>query len=432
LGLTVALALRVRTATPAMARFRSLADVDASVRRRLGWVWGLLFFDVLTYTPAPTVVHIPSALGKVLTQGALVVALAIALTINRRLVVRPNGFLVLLSVLCGLSFIMSVHGYFGVGSIIRALRLCGFLLTLWLLTPWWGRDDLFFPRMHRRALVAIIVSVVIGAALAPGKAFAQSGGGRLGGAVWGITPTQVAHYSAVFVGLSVVMWFSGLLSQRQALVAGVMGSAVLVLTHTRTALVGLMVGVLVAGFSLFFSRQRVRRAFLCTLLVALLIALSFAPFISRWFTRGESVHDFNSLNGRGAVWSALVHEPRSEVNTLFGFGMSNDSYNGLPIDSSWLSVYQAQGLVGDALVAMVLVPLLLIALLAPRGPGRAMALFLIVYCAIASYTETGLGRTSPYLLDLTVAITMLMPHVGSVRRALRPNAGRMGSTLPSV
>jgi hypothetical protein len=411
-----------------MQRFHAAAQIDAMTRRRLGWIWGLLFVDVLTYTPAATLVHIPSVLGKLITQGALVVALGIALTINRRLVVRPNGFLLLLTVFCGLSLIMSAHGYFGFGSIVRAVRLTGFVLTLWLLTPWWGRDDLFFPRMHRRALSVIMASVVVGLILAPGKAFAQAGGGRLGGALWGITPTQVAHYSAVFVGLSIVMWFTGLLSPRQTLLVGVLGSSMLLLTHTRTAVIGLMVGVLVAGLSLFFSRKRVRRAFLYTLLVAGLIALSFAPFISKWFTRGENGQQLNNLSGRGAVWSALVHEPRSEVNTLFGFGMSNDSYGGLPIDSSWLSVYQAQGLVGDAIIAVAVVLLLLIALLAPRGPGRAMALFLIVYCAIASYTETGLGNASPYLLDLSVAMSVLMPHVVSDRAAVR-RGGRDRSDL---
>jgi hypothetical protein len=418
LEVTVPTALRLRTASPVIARATSSTPLDRTIRRRLGWIWGLLFVNVLTYTPAPVLLPIPSAAGKVLTQGALVLALALTLMLNRRLVVRPNGFLLLFSVLCGLSVVMSVHGYFGVGSIVRAGRMVVFILILWLLTPWWGRRDLLFASVHRRALMIVLGSVLIGMVVAPGKAFAQAGGGRLGGDLWAITPTQVAHYAAVFTGLTVVMWFSGLLSPRSAMVTASAGVGVLLLTHTRTALIGLMVGILVAGLSLFFSRKRVRKAFIVTLLVALLVALSFAPFVSRWFTRGESAHELGNLTGRTAVWTALVHQPRSEVNTLFGYGMSNDSFNGLPIDSSWLSVYLDQGLVGDAIVAVALLLLLLIALLAPRGPARAMALFLVVYCLIASYTETGLGGPSPYLLDLTLTMSLLMPSVVVSSRTL--------------
>ena len=56
----------------------------------------------------------------------------------------------------------------------------------------------------------------------------------------------------------------------------------------------------------------------------------------------------------------------------------------------------------------VLLLLLLIAAFSPRGPRRATALFLVVYCLIASFTETGLGEASPYLLDLAVAMSLLM------------------------
>ena len=64
---------------------------------------------------------------------------------------------------------------------------------------------------------------------------------------------------------------------------------------------------------------------------------------------------------------------------------------------------------GDVLEGLVLVSLLIVALISPRGPGRAVALFLVVYCAIESFTETGLGQPSTYILDLAVAMSVLMP-----------------------
>ena len=41
------------------------------------------------------------------------------------------------------------------------------------------------------------------------------------------------------------------------------------------------------------------------------------------------------------------------------------------------------------------------------GPRERLALFLIVYCMIAGISESGLGSVSPYLLDLTVAASMI-------------------------
>jgi hypothetical protein len=43
----------------------------------------------------------------------------------------------------------------------------------------------------------------------------------------------------------------------------------------------------------------------------------------------------------------------------------------------------------------------------PQGPHRALALFLVAYCVIASFTESGLSEASPYLLELTLAASLV-------------------------
>src|ERR1700722_7818071 len=177
--MTLPAPIRLRTASPIMTRLTASSSTDAAVRRRLGWIWGLLFMNFLTFQPAPLILPIPSVLGKLVTQGSLVVALVLTLMLNRRHLMRPNGFLVLFSVLCGISLLMSVHGFFGFGSVVRAVRLVVFVLILWLLTPWWGRRDLFFARIHRRALLIVMGSVLLGMAVSPGQAFAHAGGGRV-------------------------------------------------------------------------------------------------------------------------------------------------------------------------------------------------------------------------------------------------------------
>ena len=62
---------------------------------------------------------------------------------------------------------------------------------------------------------------------------------------------------------------------------------------------------------------------------------------------------------------------------------------------------------GDVLVASTLVLLLVAPIFRPMAPGRGVVTFLVVYCAIASYTEVGIGDVSPYLLHLVVAASLL-------------------------
>jgi hypothetical protein len=93
---------------------------------------------------------------------------------------------------------------------------------------------------------------------------------------------------------------------------------------------------------------------------------------------------------------------------LFGVGLGDKSFGGLPIDDSWLAVYNEQGLIGVSLVAVFLLVLGGVALLRPPSLQRACAIFLISYCALASYTEAGLGDASPYLLHLALAASLLM------------------------
>ena len=64
---------------------------------------------------------------------------------------------------------------------------------------------------------------------------------------------------------------------------------------------------------------------------------------------------------------------------------------------------------GVVLCATILLFLLVTAYFQPRGLKRALALFLVAYCLVASFTEVGFTDASPYLLDLTVAASLLVP-----------------------
>jgi hypothetical protein len=395
----------VATVSPVRLGVQEQPKTSTNRDWRLHAVWGLLFLNVLQFQLIPTVIPIPNIAGKLITQVSLLIALVLALTINRRVIIRPNALLSLLSVMAVVALALSVREFFGLGSVIRAFRLLGFLSVLWLLSPWWGRRDMLLLKSHIKWLMVALSTVVLGIFLKPGAAFAE---GRLTGTIWPIPPTQVAHYAAVGVGITAVLWFSGLSSSRRTGVIMALGLGILILTRTRTALFAMVAGVLVAGLSLFIARSRVRQVLLTGAVVVLVAALTVLPLLTTFLERGQNLQQLTEFTGRTNVWHALLNQPRTPIREIFGYGLSNKSYTGLPIDSSWIATYQDEGLFGDVISGLVLLTLGIIAFMRPRGPQKAIALFLITYCLVASFTEVGLGDASPYLLDLTVAASLLV------------------------
>jgi hypothetical protein len=307
-----------------------------------------------------------------------------------------------------MALVVSLHSQFLVGSTYRAVRLAGFVLCIWLLTPWWGRRDLVLLRAHRLCLWGALGSVVVGAVLGPGKAFSFEG--RLAGALWPIPPPQVAHYAAILLGTSAVLWMCRVIGGRHALVAILVSAGVLIGTHTRTALLGAIIGLVVAAASLFLGHARVRRTSLSTAVVAVLLGTVFAQPIVSWAARGQSQQDASQLTGRTKVWTALLQEHRPMLNDIFGNGLSNKSFDGLSIDSNWIASYLDLGWFGVVTQIVFMVVLVGMAVTHVRGTRRAVALFLIGYCIVASFTETGTGDASTYVLDLVVAAALLVPE----------------------
>ena len=60
-------------------------------------------------SPPGALLHIPSHVGKALAQGALPLALLVALTVNPKVRLRPNVFLCLVCLLV-LDTVITVHG----------------------------------------------------------------------------------------------------------------------------------------------------------------------------------------------------------------------------------------------------------------------------------------------------------------------------------
>ncbi|MEU2724136.1 O-antigen ligase domain-containing protein [Streptomyces smyrnaeus] len=374
--------------------------------KAVGIVWGLLVLNTLGSAGAQTIVPLPRSLIQLITMGALVTAFALALALNLRLRIRAGAFLLLLTLLLVPSVISSVHPEPGLGALFRCARLAVFVGTLWLLSRWWDGSTTFV-RHHIRMYFAVLGSVAAGLVVSPGAALPELYGGRLVGALWPLTPPQIGQYAAVIIGLTVLLVLGRRTDRASAAVVIVPSLLLLALTHTRTATLGLLIGLALAIGSLVLTSAAARRVFTWTVLCAAVAAVGFGSALRAWFLRGQSQENFTSLTGRAKVWDALLAAPRTSMEKLFGTGLGDKSFDGLPIDNSWLAVYHEQGLFGVALVAAVVIVLGGVALLRPPSLSRACAIFLISYCAVASYTEAGLGDASPYLLHLTVAASLL-------------------------
>jgi hypothetical protein len=385
--------------------------------RIVGIVWGLLVLNTLGSAGAKTIVPLPRSLIQLVTMGALVAAFTLALAVNLRLRIRASAYVLLLTLLLVTSLISSVQLESGFGALFRCFRLTLFVGTLWLLSRWWD-GSLTFVRHHIRMYFAVLGSVAAGLVVSPGAALPDLYGGRLVGALWPLTPPQIGQYAAVIIGLTVLLVLGRRTDRTSAVVVIVPSLVLLALTHTRTATLGLLVGLVLAIGSLVLTSAAARRFFTWAVLCATVAAVGFASVLQAWFLRGQSKENFSSLTGRAKVWDALLAAPRTTGEKLFGVGLGDKSFGGLPIDNSWLAVYNEQGLFGVTLVAAIIIVLGGVALLRPPSLQRACAIFLISYCAIASYTEAGLGDASPYLLHLALAASLLATPAAATPLAL--------------
>ena len=159
------------------------------------------------------------------------------------------------------------------------------------------------------------------------------------------------------------------------------------------------------------STRRVTKFFTVVVGTVVVAVLTSSAAITSWLARGQNTTQLFGLSGRANFWGPLLAFPRNKFQEIFGFGLGNDTFGGLPIDSNWFDSYQSQGLFGVVVCVLILLFLFVAAGFHPRGVQRALALFLTTYCLIASFTEIGFTGASAYMLDLAVAASLLVPIV---------------------
>ena len=397
------------------SRRTTSASADPPLDWRVLAAWSALFLNVLAFSGVATLAAHPRPSGPADHAGGAPASVVLALWANPRGLMRPNAYVVLLSVLCLLALMVSLHNSFLLGSTYRALRFAGFVAVLWLLSPHWGRRDLVLLRCHRICLSVVLASVVVGGLVAPGLAFSFEG--RLAGVIWPVFPTQVAHYASVLLGTTVVLWMCRVIGGRNAaFTVGVTAARACRHSHTYRSARGR-------------CRARVRHRQPPARPLAGAPDLAARRPARRGRSRGVRLRAdvlavARAEHGRGCRADRpdqrLVGRPGASrgrwTRRSSGRGCPTCPSTGWPIDSNWIGTYLDLGLVGVGIEVLILVGLLLVtALTRPSGPGRAVAIFLVVYCIFSSITETGMSGPSAYLLDLAVASASLVRPPGGGR-----------------
>jgi hypothetical protein len=372
-------------------------------RRRVKLIWLLVVMTSLPWGSSNRTVPIPKRVEQLSTALALGGAALLALALNRRVRIRAAGFVVLYGALVVVSLVPVLGGWAGPGSLFRAGRFGLVLAVAVLLSPFWARDRDVLLDAQLGAYRFLVV--VTGIWLLLGLGFNEQG--RLFSQVPALEPPQVGQVAAVLAGVLVLLMVCNVVPVRRGLPWFVACVAFLLLSYTRTAVVALVVAVLLGMLSLVSTSRRARALVTLVLLGLPLGVLVFGSLADAWFRRGQDEALFSTLTGRTLAWDRIYEFPRDVRVGLFGIGLGDKSIDGLPIDSGVLAIYHEQGRVGVAVMVAMLIALVGVTVAASPGPRRAIALFLITYCIVSSYTETGIGDVSGYLLILVVASSLV-------------------------
>jgi O-antigen ligase len=301
-----------------------------------------------------------------------------------------------------------------VPPLLRVGRL-GLAIAIPLLLWRWlaGRPSLFLGS-HRTAHLLVGIVVFAGLAAVPSAAWDRggsfSGGGRLQGVFLPMLPPRVGEIGAIVVGLTAIgLTFKRTGPLSSAILIG-LGLALIILSRTRTAAAALLIGLFVA-FCLTRKHRLGRRA-LRTILVLVLLGIPLLTPIRSWAIRDQDAQQVSSFTGRTHAWSAVLDQQSSWRTVTLGHGLGNKrillrrgegDIDVMAIDNGWLSLFWETGLLGATLVLLALIAAIITVFRAPTPYVRAAASFLIVYVAIASFTETGLSDLSSQTLHVLVA-----------------------------
>jgi hypothetical protein len=281
-----------------------------------------------------------------------------------------------------------LHGS-GFPSIVVAVRVGILALTLVLLFRCYPRHEVLSA-----LTTAMLALAAIGVVTGIGSLAAE---GRLYGGVPPLNANEIALL--VSVPLVCLAWRAvhRVATTREVLALPVLLGVVL-LTGTRTGLAALLLAVALVAM----MAPRVPLPVFCLGIVTVPTALylvMFTPWFDSYATRGDTAGVL-TLNSRTVAWSAALHYPDTLTERLLGVGLSvkkipvSAQYrNEQILDSTWMSAIVQTGVLGVAVLALlVLVTLLRAATLEP--PYRSLTIATLLMILIVSFLESGLFDSS--------------------------------------
>jgi len=376
-------------------------------------VWGLLLLTVQPWSrtdPAGGADSSSSVKGGLL----MLCIVALLLVLPPRAALRVPPPLALYLLYGAYVVISSAFQPDAVEAMFRGTRLLlGLMVPVLLWSVVRGRF-LLMVYANAAAYAALALTVFAGVVLAPELAWQEGRpfqSARLVGAFLPMMAPRVGEIGALLVGLVVILWAQrkvGLVALVSAVAAG---AALVVFSHTRTAALALVLGLLIA-FGTTLASPAGRRG-LGLVAAALALALPFLPRISDWILRGQDSQQFQNLSGRTAAWDFILSQPYDPQLFWLGHGLGEKKVllrrgqgdiNVVPIDNSWLDSFWETGAVGAALVALAVLAALIYALKTPGYAAKACSGFLMTYVIVASVSESGLCDFSSMTLLVLVAV----------------------------
>ncbi len=381
------------------------AYAAAPGQRRTTIIWFLLVTTTLDWSGVNALVRLPGFVEQLLTGALTMLVIALLVQRNLRLKLDFDYFLSSYVVLFVVSLVPFLAGYAGLGSVARSFRFGLVVVAGLLLVESTGERRFSLLDAHYNVVAFLSTFSLLSIPLSPSRAFAEAG--RLNGIVLPMAATRLGAVGGVTAGLAVLRCSDAARRRQRDILFVAIGIAVVLLTNTRTALIAFAVSVV---FSLVVLARRVPRVRGILALSGVLISvmpLLFSQYAQRWFNRGQSASELTSLTGRRVTWNLVLDFKRTTMQRYFGLGLSNKTVFGRAIDNGWLAIFHTQGFIGIGIVAVLLL-VLLGKVGFERDPlARSIALFLVCYSLVSSYSETGIGDVSFYFLGLLAVDAMV-------------------------
>jgi hypothetical protein len=316
--------------------------------------------------------------------------------------------------LLGYSAVATLGGLTGPeppSSLLRVARFAAIVLTVtWVTT-----------RLTRPRLAALVVqfSIIIALGALVGRAIGRgaSVGGRLGGYLPPLNPNVLGVLVAVGLLCAIALVARRELRMKTfSLVVPVLG-ATLVLTESRTSMIGFVAGLV----ALAAPRLRWRGGpVIVGLLVAVFLLAAFIQTDTQWrpltalLTHNESTSATATLGTRVSEWSAVSIRNNTVVKRTVGQGLAVKSVEvnlaaakNAPVDGTWSAAYLSAGLVGAILLASAL----LAALWAGVYGRDRLAVPIMVFLLFISLTDdVGSDVTIALVIFLSVGVSALTPR----------------------